>query len=370
MGETQGNEAVYRHVRLSGTPYEIGKKEAELVLLHYPEEAGFWIGGNDAIRPGSPESVRAAIRMFDRYCPRINEEIQGFADTFRRSPEEVIFYSFSAVSHGNCGHFAVLPPKSADGHTYVGRSYEWSEDDDKRLLTVKAEGAYAHLGFSLLLFGRYEGINEKGLCVTMSAGIPMAMSKAEGLRFWMVIRILLDSCADVEEAIACIRELPVSAYTSLIFADRNGHAALVEICDSVLSVRRIQAGTGASTVASTNHYVLPEMQGLVRNRMRQSVDRFDAITRTLAPDHVEPNDLKKLLSTQMPEGLACHYYRDGLGTLWSMLFDVTEGTAEVCFGSPVSNPWRTFGLEGEDGMTEYLAVLPNRESARETWERV
>lgn len=367
MCKNNGKEVHFSYVSLEGTSYEIGRKEAEIIKNYCPEEINFIFNGNDMIKPTSLEIVKETIKIFDEFCPNINEEIKGFADYFGRSPEEIIYYSFTYVSKGNCGHFAVLPQKTADKKTYVGRSYEWNDEDDKKLLSVKVDGAYGHLGFSLLFFGRYDGINEEGLCVTMSNGVPCITSEEEGLRFWMVIRILLDKCKNVDEAIELIRLLPISSYCNLIIADKNNEAVLAEINNSVKTFKRISSTSNEGYVCSTNHYTLPEMQHLVKNRMKQSVDRYNSIISTLDVDPVDKDSLKKLLSTHMPNGLACHYYHDGLGTLWSILFDVTNLKADICFGSPVVNKWYTFDLNSPEGTKNYKAFLPDENSTPQTW---
>jgi predicted choloylglycine hydrolase len=370
MGNVNVKEAIFRHATLKGTSYEIGRKEADLLQKYYPEEAEFFFKGNNFIKPAPKDSINKTVKLFDRLCPNINEEINGFADYFGRPAEEVIYYSFSCVSKGNCGQFAVLPQKTADKKIYVGRSYEWSEDDDKRLLTVKADGLYGHMGFSLLLFGRYDGINEKGLCVTMTNGIPCVMPEEDEFRFWMVIRILLDQCKDVAEAIELLGSIPMSSYCILLITDKNGQSSLAEICNDVRCYKRISSTLTEGYLCSTNHYTLPEMQHLVRNRMMQSVDRYNAVKDSLDAGIVDKKAIRNILSQKIPNGLACHYYHDGLGTLWSILYDVADIQADICFGSPLANAWHSFDLNSPEGVTDYKAVLPDEDSAPENWAQV
>lgn len=370
MGKVNMKDAIFRHITLKGTSYEIGRKEAEILQKYYPEEPEFYFNGNEWIKPASKESIKKTLKLFEQFCPNINEEIKGFADYFGRSVEEVIYNSFSCVSKGNCSQFAVLPQKSADKKIYVGRSYEWSEDDDKRLISVKADGLYGHMGFSLLMFGRYDGINEKGLCVTMTNGIPCVMSEEEGLCFWAVIRILLDRCKDVDEAIELLKTIPISSYCILLITDKKGQSVLAEICNDVRSYKRISSTSAEGYLCSTNHYTLPEMQQLVMNRMQQSLDRYNAIRVCLDAGTVDKETLRSILSTKMPNGLACHYYHDGLGTLWSVLYDPADIRADICFGSPVVNKWYSFEMNSPEGVVEYKAILPDEDSTPETWARV
>lgn len=371
MNNNNTKEFLYRHLAAQGTSYEIGKKEGEFIKKYYPEQIHFLTNGNDFIKPLSRLQIEKTIKLFDKYCPYLNEEIRGFADSIGVEHERVIYYSFSNVCSGSCGQFAVLPNMTENNHFYVGRSYEWDTGDDLRLITTKADGLNANMGFSLLLFGRYDGINEHGLCVTMTNGVPLKQSEEEGFKFWAVIRILLDKCKTVDEAVELINELPISSYCILCIADKNNNAVLAEINNSTKKYRKISMTTEDSYICSTNHYTLDEMQRFVKNKMVHSVERIDAIKRSLDKDRkLEKSELKNLLSTHIPDGLACHYYEEGLGTLWSILYDITSVKAEICFGSPVLNNWYTFGLDCEPGVTEYKAKLPFEKADPRMWMRV
>ena len=98
MSESNRKEVIYSHVSLTGTSYEIGKKVAEIMEKYYPEEIDFYLKGNDIVKSVSKDRIKEAIKTFDQYCPNINEEINGFADYFGCSPEDIIYYSFSCVS--------------------------------------------------------------------------------------------------------------------------------------------------------------------------------------------------------------------------------------------------------------------------------
>ncbi|MCB2357191.1 hypothetical protein [Clostridium estertheticum] len=92
--------------------------------------------------------------------------------------------------------------------------------------------------------------------------------------------------------------------------------------------------------------------------IKNSELRNDVIVKTFeAKKKLSCNDLKGLLSTSYPQGLCCHYYEEFFGTLRSMIFDVTDGTIEMTFGSPQSNEWRTFTIKSNEEQ-EYMVKLP------------
>ncbi|MDF2674381.1 MAG: hypothetical protein K0R09_2649, partial [Clostridiales bacterium] len=207
----EGNtkELVYRHLVAEGTPYEIGRIEGEFIKKYHQYDLDLYTKGSGFIKPASEAHVEKTMKLFDRYCPYINEEINGFSDSIGVSPQNIVYYSFSGGGSGNCSHFAVLPNRTSDRHFYVGRSYEWNTEDELRLITLKPRGLNASFGFSLLFFGRFDGMNEHGLCVTMSNAVPCVVPEEEGLRFWVVIRLILDKCSTVNEAVELINELPI-----------------------------------------------------------------------------------------------------------------------------------------------------------------
>lgn len=351
----------YTHSVLEGSAYEVGRLQGERIQLN-PEAAQFFTSPFPGSKPLTPQQIDTAIKFFQKHCPGLDEEIHGFADALGVPPEQIVYYAFTYQGGGQCSHFAVLPPLSADGHVRVGRSYEFNHNQtDMRLVTTRVQGHAAHTGFSEVLFGRDDGLNEHGLCVTMSAGAPMAPTEPGGCMFWAMVRTVLDRCATVDEAIDLVQSIPISFNLNLILADHSGQAALLEIACSHRAVKRIGTGTPEQKVIATNHYNLPEMKPYDLGRMWNSLLRYRAVQSRLEAmgSQVTTEGMRTILSDLIPAGVCCHHYTDYLGTLWSEVIDVTAGTLEVCFGAPTHNPWRTFTLDGPVGMTQYPVQLPD-----------
>ncbi|MBP9022312.1 MAG: hypothetical protein KBH06_03825 [Spirochaetes bacterium] len=370
--ETSVQKRTFRHIVLEGDNYEIGKKQGE-ELLSVPEFVKWYTSppaGKQALRDND---YAEAVTFFDKYCPGINAEIEGMADVLKVHPKEIIYYAFTHSPKGNCSHFALLPGITQNAHTMVGRSYEWNDtQDDFRICTTKAKGKAAHLGFSCIMLGRIDGINEHGLSVTMSAGSPMREVNAEGIKFWALIRSLLDNCRTTEESVQTVLNTPVSFYLNLIIADKNGTAALAEIACGKKQLLRINAESEKQYVHSTNHFTLDGMVQETTRRMKHSVNRYEAIERRLVNSlpKISHSDIKGILSDKIPDGVACHHYSDTLGTLWSLIFDLNEISADICFGSPQVNEWQRFDLSGKQNKTHYEAKLPNEQADPSIWANV
>jgi predicted choloylglycine hydrolase len=394
MSISTPGEVSFTHVVLEGTPYEVGRQQGEM-LKRDRERAKYLAPTLPFLDGFSKREARRALAYFERYCPGIREEIQGAADAFGVPVEEIAFLGGKSKEDGSspipvdrpvardgqqksgsqCSHLAVLSPASEDGHVYVGQNIDCGPDDlDLRLCTTRVQGKPAHIGLSDMILGRLQGINEHGLCVTTSWGAPGVWLEGEGLPYFAVVRAVLDRCKTVDEALDALADMPVAWCTNFIVVDRSGEAALIEVAYAHRGVRRIGPGSQEPFLWATNHYTLPEMRPYDIGRMRQSVARHKIIALRLrsAVPQVNKDTIRGILSEPMPKGVCMHHYSNGLGTLWSMVFDVTDTSVEVCFGAPSSprNSWRSFGLEGAVGLTEYRAHLPDEPVAPGFFERL
>ncbi len=359
MNETTIQEIIFQKAILEGTAYEVGKFQGEWIQKD-SNAIKFFTSPLEGQNYPTAQEAEHLLKFFDKHCPGLNEEIQGFADALNVPVEHILYYTFSYSRGSNCSHLALLPSATQDGHIYVARNYEWSLQDDFRLCTTRIKGNAAHLGFSLLQFGRIDGINKHGLCVTMSNGCPQIQPEEEGCRFWAVVRTVLDRCKSVPEALEVVQSIPISFHLNLLITDKHGEAALIEIFSSKRAIKRIGPNTKEQTIWSTNHYSLPEMIPYDQGRMWMSVARYQKIASLLKnpSSKITKDQLRQLLTKPIPEGLSCHYYKDYFGTLWSMIFDLTSGTVEVSFGSPMVNVWHNFDLNGPVGVTNYPVKFP------------
>ncbi len=363
---------VYVHSILEGNAYEAGRQQGEWIK-QFSEYARFFTSPDPERGPLTPAQADEALKFFEKHCPGLNEEIQGFADALDVTLQQVVYYALSYESPGRCSQFVVLPGASADGHLRVGRSYEFSHKmTDLRLATTRLRDRAAHVGFSEVIFGRDDGLNEHGLCVSMTGGAPMAPVEPGGCMFWALIRTVLDRCHSVEEAITLAQDIPVSFNLHLLLADRSGQAAILEIASSHRAIRRIGPDTPEQFMYSTNHFTLPETLPYDLGRMPNSLVRARTIQARLqsAAPHISLETMRGILSDLYPQGLCCHHYTDFFGTLWSEIFDVTAGTVDVCFGPPTHNAWHAFDLHNPAGINEYPVWLPDEIASKDMFRKL
>lgn len=342
---------------IEGTNYEAGYKLGRI----YSSQEGFSLK-EDFI---DETEARSMLKLFDDFCPGINEEIEGFADALNINKTKVIYYAMTYLRPG-CSQFALLPSKTSMGHTVLARNYDFSpEAEEMRLVSTRIKGRYAHIGASIVQFGRGDGMNEHGLAISQSsAGLPVgnfefaAKPAIKGLQFWAVIRSVLENCKDVEEVIKWTRDMPIAYNINMIAADKNGNAVLLESYNGEKAYKKIDSSTKEQHIASTNHVHLESLNKNVKVGMANSIVRYNLINSTIeSTSKMSMEDIKRVLSVKYPEGLCCHCYDDFFGTLRSMILDSTDKTMHVCFGSPDTNSWYDFKFDDDKVQDEYYVIL-------------
>ncbi|WFD10911.1 C45 family autoproteolytic acyltransferase/hydolase [Tepidibacter hydrothermalis] len=346
---------------LCGTNYEIGYHLGK-IAINYPQFIEM-----QKCPPGTFTEKRAKemTEMFDQYCPGLNEELQGFADAIGETRLQMVYYAMTYLTPG-CSLLAVLPKLTANGHVMVARNYEFSHKmDDFSFCKTKVKGKYDHMGGSVMQFGRSEGINECGLMVGQtSCGMPvgnmeiMRKPAITGLQFWAVIRSLLENCKDVNEALQSLMDMPIAYNINLILADKFGRAALFETLDGKKAVQEIDGTTTKQYIHSTNHAHLPEIAEIEPLAMEHSVCRYEFIKNYM--DHTNQltdKNLKDLLLSEYPTGLCCHWYDEFFGTIKSMVFDVTLGKVDICWGGIATNGWKTYSLDADMQVENFMVDI-------------
>ncbi|EQG76435.1 hypothetical protein QKA_3085 [Clostridioides difficile DA00165] len=76
-----------RNIELSGTNYEIGYRLGELVA-NMPEIIEGQINKSNLVS-------EEMIELFDKYCPGLNEELQGFADAIQVNCNQILYYTMT-----------------------------------------------------------------------------------------------------------------------------------------------------------------------------------------------------------------------------------------------------------------------------------
>ena len=244
------NSLEVRHLVLRGTNEQIGRTLAEIAMKRY---------GARLVPASDPDQVRAQRKFLERNYPILLDRMRGVAAAFGKSIEDDA-WDFTTLwfadLRAGCS-IAHLPPTStANGKSVVSRDYDFTTGTlsykflppgmlhptaRPYLLELHPDRGYASIAMVSydLLSGVLDGINSEGLTVTM-AGLfkdsnEPTRGPAVGLGELQTMRLLLDTCASVEEAkqaLLATKQYYAFVPVHYLIADRNGNAFVWEYSGS------------------------------------------------------------------------------------------------------------------------------------------
>jgi acyl-CoA:6-aminopenicillanic acid acyl transferase len=239
-----------RHLVLRGTNQQIGQALAEIAKERYRVR----------LEPArDPVQVRAQRTFLERNYPILLDRMHGVAAAFGKSIEEDD-WDFSALGFtdlkAGCSIAHLPPSATADGKSVVSRDYDFTTGAlsfgflppgmlhptaRPYLLELHPDQGYASIAMVAydLLSGVLDGINSEGLTVTMAMDntlfsgrlVEPTQGPAVGLGELQTMRLLLDTCATVEEAkqaLLATKQYYQYVPVHYLIADRNGNAFVWE----------------------------------------------------------------------------------------------------------------------------------------------
>ncbi|WP_046173932.1 C45 family autoproteolytic acyltransferase/hydolase [Domibacillus indicus] len=200
-------------------------------------------------------------QYFQTFAPVMWEEFEGLAESLGWSLYDAVHeYSGFQADDVNSGCSAMMKNglfvRNYDFHpkTYEGRLLLWQPDH-----------GYASVGISGRLVGRIDGMNEKGLVIGFHF---VNRRRAEdGFTCSIIARLVLDSCATTEEAIALLSSLPHRHSFNYSLYDASLQSAVVEASPRGVQVRR-------QTDVCANHFVSDKLSGENRYHTAESKERL------------------------------------------------------------------------------------------------
>lgn len=196
--------------------------------------------------------------IFSGLAPHLLEEIEGLAcgleiSTMRSAS---LFSGYDVPKTEAMGCSAIITKD------YYVRNYDFSPAlYDGIFSLVQSEAAFATAGYNLQVLGRHDGINQEGLVIGLHFVSNNGYSK--GISPWTAIRMVLDMCSSVDDAIQMLKEIPHSACYNFSLGDKNGNIAVVEASPETVIGR-----LGDSLLSCVNHF----QEETLINKNRLSID--------------------------------------------------------------------------------------------------
>jgi len=227
-------------VSFKGTHYNFGYKQGEILknspIMKHREK--LWKQKRERHFLINRETYQSVIKQF---IPPVWDELHGLADALQLPIDEAIIqfggyyleYGRSGCSIFTTDQFMI---RNYDNHpnSYEGR-YVIYEPTDEGFTTV---------GPSMQITGRTDGMNEKGLA--MGYNFVNRRQSKDGFVCNMIGRIILETCANVQEAIDLLKEIPHRHSFNYVLTDPSGVTYVVEA-----SPRRVVAH---QNFVCTNHF--------------------------------------------------------------------------------------------------------------------
>jgi len=319
------------HPRVHGTYYEMGAKYGTALRKH-----GFKLHQVDEKTADLGMKCEEEVR---KSFPEILDEMRGFAAGIQEPYERVAAFILT-VGFGKpvgCSAFATAD----ESRIIFGRNYDFFYRFAKysESYLTRPKGAYASLGNTDVFLGREDGLNEKGLGISIH--FVSAQLGSPGINFPVAVRYVLDKCASADEAVSFLTHIKLLTANNYLVADRKGEMAVIEACPQRTQVRRPE--DGEKFIVATNHFVQAEMKQFedLEKRDPDSEIRYEAILRSLREvrGRVTDSVAKRILSNH--EGRVCsHLEYIKLGTLWSQIADLQKLTVMRAEGQPCKTKYR------------------------------
>ncbi len=167
------------------------------------------------------------------------------------------------------------------------------------------------IGTSDLLWGLLDGMNEDGLVASLTFG--GRQGAGEGFGIPLVIRYLLETCTEVDQAVEALRRIPIAQSYNIALADRSGRHATVFVAPG-------ESAIVSDLTASTNH-------PLSTVERPEHAERFRSLERQNLLLSLDDDLVDAMLSSP----LRSDEFDVGFGTLYTVVYepgaDSTESVA-------------------------------------------
>jgi len=253
--------------------------------------------------------------MFKTFAPGIWDEFLGLQAALDVPMEEVLRdfggYRIDALPSG-CS--------IVTGDDFFVRNYDFHPQtyEGRYVLYEPTDQGYAVIGPSSRITGRMDGMNEKGL--VLGYNFIHRKKPGDGFVCYMISRIVLETCATVNEAIALLKAIPHRGSFSYVVMDASGERVIAEASPRSVDVRKANA--------CTNHFEIRKQEN--RNYLKDSYARLNAIEDQL--DSTDNAYKAFRLLNDVEKGVFSKLYKSWAGTIHTSAYFPKEKKAWFALG--------------------------------------
>ncbi len=300
------------------------------------------------------------------------DEFEGIVQGGEFDRQRLMAYYFARTESqlGGCTMFAVAPACRSGGRgPIVGRNYDWATADLHwcELQRFDTDGAPRRIGYTHHWAGCADVLSAAGLYVAVASLPPVAV-EAPGVQWNIIVDMLSETCATVDEAVrACsrVRHLRPMSY---LLADSAGAVAVVEATPRqarrrgpedgvVVAANAPQGGLVArdwsqqEPTTTLGEPILPEPPNYRTDALQRAHRRIQRALELLhrAAPRLTLQDVRAVLSDhEAPICTGDHSEPDGgrWATIWSGICEPAAGSFSIVPGLPCRHPYQAFSIAG------------------------
>ena len=322
------------NLNLVGTPREIGFQYGK-----YFAELG--VNLSATLPPGTKERKEYSESVKFLYksdYPAILKEIEGVAQGNGCDAEVLTQFLLSMYVYTAMNFCTCITGLDHRRHLLLGRNSDFLTAMQPMYshCVIKPASGYAFTGNTTGFVEMEDGMNEKGLAVGLT--FVYSAQKHFGLNAGMIVRILLEHCANVNEAITRLKKMKIGSSQILTMADSTGNKAVVEC-----SAQHIEIIQSHSILYSVNQFVSDAMRPYNPENIDDMESGLRLKTCQKAFQHqnvLSMEYLKEVLKGK--QGFLCQYdRRRGGDTVWSVIYDLNDDKIQFCDGNPSREGYQT-----------------------------
>lgn len=279
--------------------------------------------------------AQQCVPIYRQFFPAVLQEIDGLAEGQGCAPQAlqaVLFSMYAMPPACRCFCFAV----SNGAQAFLARNSDFLLALRHLNMNViyRLDGGGFHFTGNTTAFIEIEdGVNEHGFAAGLTAVAPSHIRP--GLNAGMLLRLMLETCRTVDEALTLLHSVPVASAQTLTLADAGGAIALVEC--SCRRVEVLRPAPHQPFVCAANAFHTPAM----RAERLEGVDdwaaapRYRTMLRALGAKAAGMDISGAMALLAGKEGFLCQYDRhSGHGTVWAVLYDLKRRAVWRAEGSP------------------------------------
>ncbi len=186
------------------------------------------------------------------------------------------------------------------------RNYDYHPDLLEGTILLSKWNDHRVMGISDCLIGLVDGMNDAGLCVSLTFGGRKEVGYGFGIPF--ILRYVLEFCTNTAEAVKTLKSIPSHMSYNVTVVDKTGASKTVMLAPD-------KATLVTNDAFATNH------QGIVdwpeNARFNQTIKRYNFIKNYLKSENIKASELAKAF---LHSPLYNTKFKEGFGTLYTSVY--------------------------------------------------